>query len=126
MHLEKNIINDIKKEIGEIRTKKAEDAIRDERVRIESIDLNWDYEIVTLRASVLDEYSKVNRVLLRLNLEMGGVIYAHDCSCHPYSYKNCEHILAVLMEFGHNPKYFAKIQETIVEERNMMKILLKI
>lgn len=117
MQLDNDIIEDIKKEIGQIKTEKAEMSVEDNRVKIEGIDLNWDYEIVTLKAQVLDDTSKVNYVQIRLNLKSGGTLYAHNCSCHPYSYKNCEHVLAVLLEFTIKPKYLAKIKEAIENDR---------
>jgi len=117
MIIDEDIINRIKKEIGRLKTEKTEKLVANKRVKIENIDLNWNFEIATLIATITESSTKIYKVQIRINLDNGGMLYGHYCECNPYSYKSCEHILAVLLEFDSNPKYIAKIHEIIEDER---------
>lgn len=117
MVLDEDVIESIKNNIGKIKTAKAEKFVNNNNVKIETIDLNWNYEIATITATVAESASKKNNVYIRLNLEEGGMLYAHNCSCQPYSYRECEHILAVLLQFDRDPKYINMINESIEKER---------
>jgi len=117
MGLNENIINELKADLGEIKSKKAEAAVKENRVRIESVDLKYTYDVIIIRGSVFDNISEIHYVDIRLGLNNNTFLYGHNCTCHPYSYKECEHILAVLLEFYNNTKYMDKIEEIIKKEQ---------
>lgn len=112
-----DIINEIKAEIGRTQTLKAEQLYNNKKVKIENIDLSWNYEIATISAVVTNNASSKTRVQMRVNCNRNSLMYAHNCECNPYSYKCCTHILAVLLEFKNNPKYIESINEAIEKER---------
>lgn len=117
MELDEDIIENVKREIGQIKTEKAEKLVEENRVKILGIDLGWDYKTFTISAEIMEKSTKTEFVYIRLDLEKPGTVYSHNCSCKPYSYRECEHILAVLLAFKQNPKYINMIKETIEKER---------
>lgn len=119
--VDNEIINDIKNNIGVVRTQKAEKIYALKQVKIESIDLNWDYTIITICAIVAETSTKKFKLHIRVDLPDGGYIYGHNCTCSPYAYKICEHTLAVLLEFNNNPKYFEKINDEIDKEKKFQE-----
>lgn len=116
MVLDEDRFEEIKKNIGKIKTAKAQQLVINNKVKIEGIDLNWNYETATITATVIESASKKSNVNIRLNLQNTNMIHAYNCSCQPYSYKVCEHIVAVLLQFNNNPKYIKMITEAIQKE----------
>lgn len=117
MIIDEGIINRIKKEIGKIKTAKSERLVANKCVKIENIDLSWNYKIITLAATITESSTNIYKIQLRMTIDNGGSLYGHYCDCNPYSYKDCEHVLAVLLEFNTNPKYIEKINKIIEEEK---------
>ncbi len=112
-----SVIEKVKSEIGQVQIKKAWKIYIDKGVKIQKLDLSWDYETVYITAEVKEGASKVKTVNIRLHIEDYYDMYSYRCECSPYSYKNCAHILAVLFEFKYNPKYMKMISEAIENER---------
>ena len=117
MIISEALINEIKNELGVIKTRKAEEAYRNKRVQITNIDLTWNYKVVNISAIVVDKMTQKNKVQVRVDLEEGTVLYGYTCNCNLYSYKKCEHILAVILEFNYNPKYEQIIKASIENEK---------
>ena len=117
MIISEALINEIKNELGVIKARKAEEAYRNKRVQITNIDLTWNYKVVNISAIVVDKMTQKNKVQVRVDLEEGTVLYGYTCNCNLYSYKKCEHILAVILEFNYNPKYEQIIKASIENEK---------
>ncbi len=117
MIIKEVLINEIKEELGSVKTKKAQDAYSNGRVKITNIDLTWNYKVINISAVVTDKISQRNLVQVRIDREDGIVLYGYTCNCNLYSYKKCEHILAVLLEFNYNPKYEKIIDESIEKDK---------
>ena len=116
MIIKEAVINEIKGELGSNKSIKSEQAYNNHRVKISNLDLSWNYEVLTVTATVTDRISQQNRVQIRVNREDGSILYGYTCNCNLYSYKKCEHILAVLLELNYNPKYEKIIEESIEKE----------
>ena len=116
MIIKEAVINEIKGELGSNKSIKAEQAYNNHRVKISNLDLSWNYEVLTVTATVTDRISQQNRVQIRVNREDGSILYGYTCNCNLYSYEKCEHILAVLLELNYNPKYEKIIEESIEKE----------
>ena len=60
MIIKEALINEIKEELGSVKTKKAQDAYSNGRVKITNIDLTWNYKVVNISATVIDKISQRN------------------------------------------------------------------
>ena len=126
MLINHEIIEDLYKDAGEARKKRAIEYQKQERIRIKNIEYENELNF-SISANVIG--NKVYKTYISVK---NGMVEDVTCTCEDYynHYGICKHTLASVLEFINNPQYSEEIVETEEEkekiEENKQDLLLNI
>ena len=126
MLINHEIIEDLYKDAGEARKKRAIEYQKQERIRIKNIEYENELNF-SISANVIG--NKVYKTYISVR---NGMVEDVTCTCEDYynHYGICKHTLASVLEFINNPQYSEEIVETEEEkekiEENKQDLLLNI
>ena len=115
MLINHEIIEDLYKDAGEARKKRAIEYQKQERIRIKNIEYENELNF-SISANVIG--NKVYKTYISVK---NGMVEDVTCTCEDYynHYSVCKHTLASVLEFINNPQYNEKIVETEEENEEM-------
>ena len=126
MLINHEILEDLYKDAGEARKKRAIEYQKQERIRIKNIEYENELNF-SISANVIG--NKVYKTYISVR---NGMVEDVTCTCEDYynHYGICKHTLASVLEFINNPQYSEEIVETEEEkekiEENKQDLLLNI
>ena len=115
MLINHEILEDLYKDAGEARKKRAIEYQKQERIRIKNIEYENELNF-SISANVIG--NKVYKTYISVK---NGMVEDVTCTCEDYynHYGICKHTLASVLEFINNPQYNEKIVETEEENEEM-------
>ena len=115
MLINHEIIEDLYKDAGEARKKRAIEYQKQERIRIKNIEYENELNF-SISANVIG--NKVYKTYISVR---NGMVEDVTCTCEDYynHYGICKHTLASVLEFINNPQYNEEIVETEEENEEM-------
>ena len=115
MLINHEIIEDLYKDAGEARKKRAIEYQKQERIRIKNIEYENELNF-SISANVIG--NKVYKTYISVK---NGMVEDVTCTCEDYynHYGICKHTLASVLEFINNPQYNEEIVETEEENEEM-------